>query len=265
MFVKFAKSLGRINLMAEPTIRHYVVYARALYRIKLRKKLVLAESEHALKANNKHNLRSLYGANNRMNLLTYPLSVIETVGPDSKILVVGPRNENDLFSLVGLGYKSENIHGLDLISYSEWITLGDMHSIPFEDGMFDAVLCGWTLSYSTNPKKAAQEMLRVTKPGGVIGVGVEYSELTVDDEKALLGYELQEFDKLQRRLNSTADLKAIFEGHIDSVYFEHDAPRRVSHTAQGLVDRVSNVAILFSKRPSHMDSMGDGSYAPRRA
>lgn len=246
MLMKFIKSLGRVNLLMEPTIRHYIVYARAIYRIRMRNKLKTLNSEHALKENIRHNLKSIYGINNRMNLLIYPISVIETVGPDARILVIGPRNENDLLSLVGLGYKRENIHGLDLISYSDWITLGDMHNIPFPDGYFDAVICGWTISYSTNPSKAAAEMARVARPGGLVGVGVEYSEMTEDDEKALLGYELQEFDKIEKRLNSTADFRKLFAGHIDTVYFEHDAPRRVSHTRDGLVERVSNVALIFS-------------------
>jgi hypothetical protein len=75
-------------------------------------------SASAVKANIMHNMKSIYGANNRMNLLIYPLSVIETLDRNARILVIGPRNENDLLSLVGLGFKRENVIGLDLISYS---------------------------------------------------------------------------------------------------------------------------------------------------
>ncbi|WP_420472433.1 class I SAM-dependent methyltransferase [Brevundimonas sp. FT23042] len=248
MLLKFLRSLGRINLLIEPTIRHYVVYARAWYWIRLRKKLRTLDSPDAVKVNVMHNMKSIWGVNNRMNLLTYPLSVIETLDAEAKILVIGPRNENDLLSLAGLGFKRENILGLDLISYSPAITLGDMHNIPFPAGHFDAVICGWTISYSTNPSLAASEMVRVTKPGGVLAIGVEYSTMGPADEKALLGYELQEFENIGRRLNSTHDFRNLFADSIDHVYFEHDAPRRISHTAQGLVDRVSNVAIIFSTK-----------------
>lgn len=248
MIIKFIKSLSRINLLIEPTIRHYVVYARAWTQISVLKKLRTLESADVVKANIMHNMKSIYGVNNRMNLLIYPLSVIETLDRNARILVIGPRNENDLLSLVGLGFKRDNVMGLDLISYSSQIVLGDMHEIPFPDDHFDAVICGWTISYSTNPTRAAAEMTRVTRPAGLIAIGVEYSNMGPEDEKQLLGYELQEFDKIGRRLNSTADFRALFANQLDHVYFEHDAPRRVSHTAEGLVDRVSNVGIIFSIR-----------------
>ncbi|MDM7948214.1 methyltransferase domain-containing protein [Hydrogenophaga sp.] len=193
-----------------------------------------------------HNLKSLYGANNRTNLLIYPLAIIETLNVNSQILVIGPRNENDLFALKGLGFKLKNIVGLDLISYSKHIKLGDMHQIPFPNESFDAIICGWTLSYSTDPFLAASEMIRVTRPGGIVGIGVEYSTMGPDDEKKLLGYQIQEFEKIGARVNSTAQILALFKDKVDHVYFNHDAPRGVSHSSSGLVENVSNVAVVFS-------------------
>lgn len=248
MIFKFIKSLTRINLLIEPTIRHYVVYVRAWVLINLFSRLKTLDSADTVKANISHNMKSIYGVNNRMNLLIYPLSVIETINRNAKILVIGPRNENDLLSLVGLGFARQNVIGLDLISYSSQIVLGDMHDIPFPDDHFDAVICGWTISYSTNPGRAADEMARVTRAGGIIGIGVEFSYMVPSDEKQLLGYELQEFDKIGRRLNSTEDFRVLFAKYIDHVYLEHDAPRRISHTADGLVEDVSNVGIIFSTR-----------------
>lgn len=245
MIVKFIKSLGRINLWIEPTLRHYFVFARANYFIRLRGKLETLESGQAVKTNIMHNMKSIYGVNNRMNLLIYPLSVIETLSRDARILVIGPRNENDIYSLVGLGFRRQNIIGLDLISYSSTILLGDMHAIPFPDGHFDAVICGWTISYSTQPKTAAAEMTRVVKNGGIIAIGVEFSNMGPQDEKALLGYEIQEFDNIGRRLNTTTDFRTLFSKTIGHVYFEHDAPNQISHSSSGLVSNVSNVALIF--------------------
>ena len=242
------RRLGRINLASEPTLRYIWVRLRAIFFIRVLRRLRTKDSKDAVRANVSHNIKSIYWANNRMHLLLYPLSVIETLGPDSRILVVGPRNENDLYTLSGLGFKLKNVTGLDLISYSPRIILGDMHDIPFPTGTFDAIVCGWTLSYSTDPQKAANELARVVKPGGAIAIGVEYSTLTPADEKKLLGYELQEFDRIGRRVNSTADIKALFSQQIDTVYFEHDAPNRRSHSGAGLVDNVSNVALVFSTK-----------------
>jgi len=232
----------RINLAIEPTLRHAWVYLRAVYFIEVRKKLRTLNSEDSYKTTLMHNRRSLYGANNRMNLLLYPLSVIETLRPASRILVIGPRNENDLYSLAGLGFAMDNIVGLDLISYSPHITLGDMHEMPFPDSSFDAVVCGWTLSYSARPHKVADEIRRVVRPNGIVAIGVEYSTMTPRDEVQLLGYAIQDSG---RRINSSAQIKELFGGAVGTIYFEHDAPNRVSHTADHLVARVSNVALVF--------------------
>jgi SAM-dependent methyltransferase len=249
MLRRLIQSLKQFNPLAEPTIRHYWVYLRALYFIRIRRRLRTLDSGDAVKANVLHNMRSIYGANRRMNLLLFPLAIIETLNVDSRILIIGPRNEFDLYSLAGLGFRIENMVGLDLISYSPYVKLGDMHSIPFDDHAFDAVVCGWTLSYSTNPRRAALEMVRVTRPGGIVAIGVEYSNLGPEDEKKLLGYQLQEFDRIEKRINSTADIKTLFEGEIGHVYFEHDAPLKISHSAEGLSKTVSNAAVVFS-RPS---------------
>lgn len=239
---KILRAVKRINLASEPTLRHAWVYLRAVYFIRIRRKLRTLNSKDSYKTTVMHNRRSLYSATNRMNLLLFPLSVIETLSPDSRILVIGPRNENDLYSLVGLGFAIENVVGLDLISYSPRITLGDMHAIPFPDSSFDAVVCGWTVSYSATPHKAADEIRRVVRTGGIVAIGVEYSTMTPRDEVQLLGYAIQDSG---RRINSSADIKELFGGAVGTIYFEHDAPNRISHTANQLVPRVSNVALIF--------------------
>jgi SAM-dependent methyltransferase len=240
--VKVHAAVKRINLISEPTLRHVWVYLRAFYFIRMRRKLRTLSSEDSYKTTVMHNRRSLYAANNRMNLLLFPLSVIETLGPTSRILVIGPRNEHDLYTLVALGFSIENVVGLDLISYSPRITLGDMHAIPFPDNSFDAVVCGWTLSYSATPRRAADEIRRVVRAGGVVAIGVEYSTMTPSDEVRLLGYAVQDSG---RRINSSADIKELFGAAVGTIYFEHDAPNRISHTANQLDPRVSNVALIF--------------------
>lgn len=178
------------------------VYLRAVYFILVRGRLRTLQSGDVVKANIMHNVKWIYGANNRMNLLLYPAAVIETLHADWRILIAGRRNENGLYSLVGLGLRLENIRRLDLMSYSPHIELGDMHAMPFADYSFDAVICGWTLSYSTNPAKAAREMMRIAKPGAIIAIGVEYSRFSPQDEQALIGYQIQEFDKTGDRIKS---------------------------------------------------------------
>ena len=56
--------------------------------------------------------------------------------------------------LVGYGFKARNVRGLDMISYSPWIDLGNMHETEYSDNTWDAVLCGWTLPYSSESARA---------------------------------------------------------------------------------------------------------------
>jgi len=126
-----------------------------------------------------------------------------------------------------------------------------MHQLPYEPKSCDAIICGWTLSYSKQPQKAIDEMLRLLKPGGMIALGVEYSNMTPDDSRALqmlfdgddyaddLGFN----DAGQRILNSTDDLVSMLPMDCE-IIFRHDAPLKISHSRHGLVPKPSRVAIV---------------------
>ena len=90
---------------------------------------------------------------------------------EMSVLSIGPRTEMELLSLVAQGFDPDKIRGLDLISYSPWIDLGNMHYMPYKDNAFDVVISGWVLGYSDNPELACQEMLRVSKDEGIIAIG----------------------------------------------------------------------------------------------
>lgn len=239
------------KLFLLPEFRKAIVYLRIFYFVKIKKDLKTYESGNAFDVTVSHNLKSLRYCNDRMERLIRPLSGIETVSSASRILVIGPRNENDLFTLFGNGFSWGNITGLDLISYSSKIHLGDMHSIPFESDSFDIILCGWTISYSATPQLAADEILRVAKNKALIGMSVEYSTLTPDDEKHLVGYFIQDVQKLSKRINSTQEILDLFAKSVDHVFFNHDAPKKISHTRDRIVENVSSVITIFSVRKSN--------------
>ena len=48
--------------------------------------------------------------------------------------------------------------------------VGDVHALPFGDGTFDAVHAHQVLQHVSDPVAALREMIRVTRPGGVVGV-----------------------------------------------------------------------------------------------
>lgn len=233
-------------------IIHLQFNLRFYYFVKLQRKLKffkVSNSNEILKPTIEHNLKSLKQRNSRMNGLIKPLKAIELLNDESKILVIGPRNENDLFLLSMDGFK--NVIGIDLISYSPLIQLGDMHELTayFETSFFDVVLCGWTLSYSTNPEKVISEIVSVVKPNGIIGIGVEYAidDPSLDFEwKKLDGYVLTERDKLRDRINSVTQLKNLIGENLGDIYFQHDAPLKNAHLPHLMVDKPSSVCLICS-------------------
>jgi SAM-dependent methyltransferase len=165
-----------------------------------------------------HNLKGLRDlAVNRSHLLVRPLSVIETLPVDARLLSIGPRTEGELFNLCAHGFMLNRLRGLDLISYSPRIDLGDMHAIPHADSSLDAVILGWVLAYSEEPERAAREVIRVARPGGVIAVGVEYSPQTQDEVIRDVGY----LPGARHRIGSCEEILSYFGGSVDHVYLNH--------------------------------------------
>jgi ubiquinone/menaquinone biosynthesis C-methylase UbiE len=57
--------------------------------------------------------------------------------------------------------------------------VGDCRAIPFPDGSFNAVVAATTLSHVPDPGRALDEMVRVTRPGGRVGVFDVDGDLTL--------------------------------------------------------------------------------------
>lgn len=230
----------RVNFVRQFVGRSRLNWARMCGRVKT------MDSEQSVKETLQHNLKSLKDfSNNRIELLIRPLSVIETARQARSILLIGPRNENDLLiASAFFDLPLDCVRGLDLISYSKQIDLGDMHQMPYGENEFDVVICGWTLSYSNDPQQLAAEMTRVCKPQGLIAVGVEYSELDEEGYQQLLGYSLQ--IPGVERINSAEQIEALFGEHLDTVHFSHDAPLKRCHRPEGRVVNPSSVATIFS-------------------
>lgn len=163
----------------------------------------------------------------RIKWLIFGILANEFINQKSKILFVGPRTENEILFLKALGYA--NVIGLDLFSYSPWIKLGDMHKIPFSNSLFDAVICGWALSYSKKPNQVAKELLRVCKKGGVVGIGLEHiprKELKIM-KKSISNKEVElcKSEIANKRINSVNDIFKMFNKNRKiKIIFNHDAP-----------------------------------------
>src|SRR5438067_6904189 len=224
---------------------------RYWYFVRIMRRVATSGSAHAFAETVQHNMRSLAQCNPRMRHLIKPLAALESVGRDARILVIGPRNEWDLMLLAREGFY--NCVGVDLISYSPCVLVGDMHALAeqFPKDSFDVVLCGWTISYSAEPYLAAQQMLAVAKNGAVIGVGVEYAvdDPSLDDAwKRADGYIVQERDRLPVRINCLDDILRLFGDDVADVYWRHDAPLKRAHLPDKMVSDPSAVCAVFSVR-----------------
>jgi SAM-dependent methyltransferase len=216
-----------------------VVRLRHHYLVKVRGRLRTLGSAKASENALSHNLRNLLlgPAGLRTLKLIRPVSVIEGLGPTAsqKVLSIGPRSEAEIFRIWAHGYRLCNIRGLDLISYSPWIDLGDMHAMPYAESSFDVVLCGWVLAYSDKKKDAVKEILRVLRPGGVAAIGVEYNRKTVDELIREDGY----LAGSRERLTSTRAILDLFEGHVEHVYLDHGI-------VPGINDDLGNLVVVLS-------------------
>jgi hypothetical protein len=208
------------QLLQVDLIRHVIVAIRYFYFTKIVRKLKTYNLETGGISENtiSHNLKGIRDhAATRPLALIKPLSVIESLSKEAKILTVGPRSEGELFGLVGHGFLPKNIRGLDLIAFSPWVDLGNMHNMPYEDNSFDVVILGWVIAYSETPKVAAKEVVRVLKNGGIVAIGVEHGGEEAELQKKEIGY----VPGSGRFTNHVDDFLVYFEGHVDQVYFSH--------------------------------------------
>jgi len=209
-----------LQFLRVDSFRGWVAGIRFLYFTKVERRFRALESSPDIGKNTiSHNITGLADLSSpRSSLLVRPLSVIEKLNGHSNILSIGPRTEGELLNLVGHGFDRKRIRGVDLISYSPWVDLGDMHDLPYDDNSFDAVILGWALGYSQNQKKATSEVIRVARDGAVVAVGIEYNPLSNEEIIEWLGY----LPGNEKRITSVDQILRFFEDHVDHVYFNHE-------------------------------------------
>lgn len=141
-----------------------------------------------------------------------------------KVLTVGPRTEAEILNLIGSGFQPQNIRGLDLLSYSPFVDVGDMHAMPYDDDSFDVVILGWVLGYSRDNAAVAAEVLRVARPGAFVLIGCQYNPRSNEE----LNRELA-IKKEPTRYDHTDDMLRLFDGHVRSILFRHDVHPTMGH------------------------------------
>ncbi len=218
--------------------RRAYLTARYVYLAGVRRRLqtLTGSGEGVADLTISHNLKGMRDLSVvRSDSLVKPLSVLECIDADAAVLCVGPRAEGELYNLAAHGFDLGRIRGVDLISYSPMIDLGDMHALPYGDSAWDVVVCGWVLNYSNDKTRAASELVRVCKAGGVIAVGIEYNPRSRGAIAAELGY----VPGASNPITDLEGLLALFEGSVDRLYFSQEptGARR---------DRLGSIVAIFS-------------------
>ena len=91
-----------------------------------------------------------------------------------KLLIVGPRNIQELFIAWTRGFRWRNISAIDLYSTNPKIVEMNMEAMTYADETFDAVSMANTLSYADDTMKAISEVARVLRPGGHFAFSATY-------------------------------------------------------------------------------------------
>ena len=92
---------------------------------------------------------------------------------DGKALGICARTGQEIVALYKLGM---NAVGVDIVPYPPLVVLGDAHSLPFKQEVFDFVFSN-SFDHSIYPELFLSEMLRVLKYGGY---GMLHLQLTED-------------------------------------------------------------------------------------
>lgn len=221
------------QLLMVDAVRYAVAGTRYIWLSMIRRRMSsLPAGSGVAETTVSHNLRGLGDlAVNRSLLLARPLSVLEHLGPDADLLVIGPRTEGELLALAAHGFRLDHITAVDLISYSPWVQLGDMHDLPFPVRSFDAVVLGWVLAYSEDRRRAVQEVLRVIRPGGLIAVGVEWNAKSQEEIANEVGY----MPGSASRLTSCDEIIDLFAPEVERVVFRNDGDRHATDGVGALV------------------------------
>lgn len=219
----FFPRLSRLMLIVE--VLHAVAVIRYLYFHYVRRGTRVADRMHDSVGENTvmHNLKGIRRSIRRVGrsaVLIRPLSVIPRLQrrlPEARVLSIGPRSEAELLCLASHGFRLRNVTGVDLLSYSPRIEIGDMHALQYADDSFDVVIASRVLGYSDAPGTAAAEMLRVVRHDGYIAIN------TGDAPPGTTAGEGLEYNPGSNRIySSLADILDLFGDHVGHVHFSND-------------------------------------------
>ncbi len=107
------------------------------------------------------------------NLKTYaPNNILDVgCGDGYKTVRFANRFNIDMQNTCGVDYEEQRVIDCRKIFKAEKIDL-EVDDLPYEDDTFDLVICNQVLEHLKNYKKVIDDLIRVTKKGGYIVVGI---------------------------------------------------------------------------------------------
>jgi SAM-dependent methyltransferase len=163
-------------------IRYFYVLIRFFIFVFILKKLhTIKETKKSFKATTDRNLKSLLSFRDiydgsRSEFFLNKLKKIETLDKikKSKILIIGPRNEGELYNFYAKGFLMKNITAIDLISYSKKIKAYDANLyLKSCNKKFDFIYLGFVIGYFKDPKKILSLAKKCLNKDGYLIVSVE--------------------------------------------------------------------------------------------
>ncbi|AUN96829.1 hypothetical protein C0V70_01655 [Bacteriovorax stolpii] len=213
-----------LEMLKNKYFNRFVFRIRFFYFVRFLKRIkVYDDQQNVIKNDYSLDMLKVGRTSDRPLKLIAPLAAIELVNKKGATLSIGSRYETEIFYLIGHGFAKDKIVGLDILSYSPYIDVGNMNNMQYSDSSFDNIIVGWVLPYSDDPKKAATEIIRVAKNGAYIAIGNSYypKEKLIQIEKEsgfIIG-------SLEKRLQSSQLILDLFEGHVEDVVFKCDPDR----------------------------------------
>ena len=131
----------------------------------------------------------------------------------------------ELESLIGLGAEEgrralPRFRGEFLLGPAE--PFEPFHSLPFDDASFERVFSNALMEHLTDPVRAMREMLRVLKPGGVIGVSSpDWGSFLLAPPSAALTAAVAAYTTLQTRNGGDVNVGRKLGSHLSAAGFEN--------------------------------------------
>ena len=207
--------------------RYFYVLTRFLIFVFIFKNLrTIKETKKSFKATTDRNLKSLLSLRDiydgsRSEFFLNKLKKIETLDKikKSKILIIGPRNEGEIYNFYAKGFLMKNITAIDLISYSKKIKACDANFyLKNCKKKFDFIYLGFVLSYFKDPEKILYLAKKCLKKNGYLIVCVEAPRRIINTRKVEKTINFSDLKSLNNIFSTK--LKHIYSTlYIEKLYF----------------------------------------------